>query len=333
MLFSDSGVKAVNKKRPVHAEHEFRTIGFPIRLNFYMTTHITAAPFFVATLGIACFAVMDAVMKGLAIELGAYNAMLWRTGCGVLIVTFLYLLKRPAWPPQATIRLHVWRGVVISATAFLFFWGLIYVPLAEAISLTFIAPLVALYLAAVLLGERVDGKAILASIIGLCGAVVVVAGKLSGEYDEDVGKGIGAILVSAILYAYNLILQRRQALIAKPVEVVFFQTIAIFVTYLLLAPLLAVPPPMTALPNLVFASILAIVSIMLVSWAYGRAEARLLIPVEYTAFVWAALLGWLIYAEEVTVLTLLGTALIVAGCLLALGQQSGAVNHVETTAL
>ena len=52
-----------------------------------MTTHITAAPFFVATLGIACFAVMDAVMKGLAIELGAYNAMLWRTGCGVLIVT------------------------------------------------------------------------------------------------------------------------------------------------------------------------------------------------------------------------------------------------------
>ena len=110
----------------------------------------------------------------------------------------------------------------------------------------------------------------MASIIGLCGAVVVVAGKLSGEYDEDVGKGIGAILVSAILYAYNLILQRRQALIAKPVEVVFFQTIAIFVTYLLLAPLLAVPPPMTALPNLVFASILAIVSIMLVSWAYGE---------------------------------------------------------------
>ncbi len=113
----------------------------------------------------------------------------------------------------------------------------------------------------------------------------------------------------------------------------FFQTIAIFLAYLLIAPLLAVPPPVSALPHLAFASMLSIVSMMLVSWAYARAEARLLIPVEYTAFVWAALLGWLFYAEEVTVLTLLGTALIVAGCLLAVGQQSGEVDHVETTAL
>ena len=73
--------------------------------------------------------------------------------------------------------------------AFLFFWGLAYVPLAEAIGLSFIAPLIALYLAAVLLGERIGDKAVLASVIGFGGALVIVGGRWSGEYGDDVGKG------------------------------------------------------------------------------------------------------------------------------------------------
>ncbi|MEH6586345.1 MAG: DMT family transporter [Halioglobus sp.] len=298
-----------------------------------MVNRLPAVPFLTATLGIALFAVMDVIMKGLAIELGTYNAMLWRTGCGILIAALLYLWKRPAWPQQAIIKLHIWRGLVISVTAFLFFWGLVYVPLAEAIGLSFIAPLLALYLAAVMLGETIGGKAIGASMIGLLGAVVVVAGKLTGDYDDNVGMGIGAILLSAVLYAYNLILQRRQALVADPVEIVFFQTATIFAAYACLAPLLAVPPPISALPQLSIAAALAIVSMMLLSWAYARAAARALIPIEYSAFIWAALLGWLVYAEEVTMITLLGTGLIVAGCLLAIGDDVEEVDHVETTAL
>jgi S-adenosylmethionine uptake transporter len=72
---------------------------------------------------------------------------------------------------------------------------------------------------------------------------------------------------------------------------------------------------------------------MLLSWAYARAEAKILIPVEYTAFIWAALFGWLIFAEDVTVWTLVGTVLIVSGCLVAARQQPDRVDHVETTAV
>ena len=71
----------------------------------------------------------------------------------------------------------------------------------------------------------------------------------------------------------------------------------------------------------------------MLSWAYARAEARVLIPVEYSAFIWAALLGWVMFAEAVTLATLVGTALIVVGCLVAARQQPERVEHVETTAL
>lgn len=292
-----------------------------------------AVPFSIAVFGIATFAGMDAVMKGLAIDMGAYNAMLWRTSIALCIALVLFLLKRNRWPPLAVLRFHIWRGVITSLMAFLFFWGLAYVPLAEAIGLSFIAPLIALYLAAVLLKETIGEKAILASVIGFAGALVIIGGRWSGEYSEEVGKGIVAILLSAVLYAYNLIMQRQQALIAGPVEIVFFQNATMFTVYLCVAPFQAVVPSAGQLPHLAAAAVLGTTSILLLSWAYARAQAKILIPVEYTAFIWAVLLGWWVFAETVSVATLCGTALIVIGCLVATREKPDHVDHVESTAV
>ena len=68
---------------------------------------------------------------------------------------------------------------------------------------------------------------------------------------------------------------------------------------------------------------------MLFAWVYRRAEAQVLIPVEYTAFPWAALMGWLFFAEQVTWPTLAGTALIVTGCFLAARRRPDRIEPVE----
>ena len=56
---------------------------------------------------------------------------------------------------------------------------------------------------------------------------------------------------------------------------------------------------------------------MLLGWAYARAEAQVLVPIEYSGFIWAALFGWLYFGERVTAPTVAGTVLIVAGCWMA----------------
>lgn len=287
----------------------------------------------VATLGIATFAGMDVFMKSLSIALGAYNAMLWRTCLALMIAATLFFLRRERWPAMTTLRVHVWRGLVVSLMAFLFFWGLAYVPLAESIALSFIAPLIALYLAAAILKETIGRRSVIASVVGFAGALVIIGGNLSGEYSDDMAHGMFAILLSAVLYAYNLILQRRQALMAGPIEIAFFQSGTVLLVYLCFAPWWAVLPPTAQIPQLGGAAILSIVSVLLLSWAYARAEAKVLISVEYTAFIWAALLGWWVFNESVTLITLMGTALIVAGCLVAIRQKPERVAHVETTAL
>jgi S-adenosylmethionine uptake transporter len=82
-------------------------------------------------------------------------------------------------------------------------------------------------------------------------------------------------------------------------------------------------------PALAGAALLAFVSLMLLSWAYARAEAQHLAPVEYTAFIWASLFGFLLFGEAVRPLTLIGAAMIVGACLIAAGRRPVPVADIE----
>src|SRR3546814_1390635 len=72
---------------------------------------------------------------------------------------------------------------------------------------------------ALLLKERIGRRAIGASLLGLVGVAVILSGRVRGDYDTDALLGAGAVLVSAVLFAWNLILQRQQAQLASPIEV------------------------------------------------------------------------------------------------------------------
>ena len=125
-------------------------------------SHDPLTAFFVGILGIALFSGMDAVMKGLVLAIGTFATMFWRNLVGVGLSGAIYLGRGAPWPSRSTLRLHISRGALSTVMGFLFFWGLARVPLAQAIALAFIAPLIALYLAAVMLHETIGGRTLAA---------------------------------------------------------------------------------------------------------------------------------------------------------------------------
>jgi S-adenosylmethionine uptake transporter len=274
------------------------------------------APIVLAVIAIALLSVMDGVMKGASLALGAYSAMLWRGVVGAPVTLAVWRAGNGAWPAASVLKVHLLRGVVTAGMAVLFFHSLTLLPLAQAIAISFFAPLIALYLAAVTLGERIEGKAIAASLIGLLGVAVICWPELEGGGGPGRVEGIAAVVASAFLYAWNLVLQRRQALIASPREISFFQTVTSLAALAGFAPFFARWPG-EALWLIAAASALSIASQLLLAWAYARAEAQVLVPMEYTAFGWAAAVGWLAFGEAVSATTLVGVALIVGGCLVA----------------
>ena len=292
--------------------------------------HPPAIAFIVGVVGIALFSGMDAVMKGLVLAIGAYTTMFWRNLAGIGLSGILYLPKRQAWPEWRTMKIHIARGVLSTAMGFLFFWGIGRVPLAQAIALAFIAPLIALYLAAVLLKETIGSRTIGGSVIAFGGVLVIFFGQARADLGREALIGSLAVLVSAALYALNIIIMRAQALVAEPLEITFFQSVIVTATLGIGAPLMGVvQPPIDQWPWILFAAVLAITSMLLLSWAYARAEASYLASTEYTAFLWAALFGWLVFAEPLSAFTLGGAMMIVAGCILAARKPADASPQLE----
>ncbi len=273
--------------------------------------------FAVACLGIAIFSSMDAVVKHLSLAIGTYNTLLWRSFAGIGFSAIPWAASRPARPSRAAMRLHVERGVVSAAMAMLFFWGLARTPMAQAIALTFIAPLIAQGLAVVMLGERMKRGALAGSALGFGGVLVILWGQAGAAMGPEAWLGAAAVMLSAVCYAYNIILMRKQAQIADPYEVAFFQCVIVAACLAIVIPWFAELPPLHHAPMILLAALLATVSLALLSWAYARAEASYLAPVEFTAFIWASLWGFVFFNEHVGLPTLLGAALIIAGCLIA----------------
>jgi S-adenosylmethionine uptake transporter len=266
--------------------------------------------------GVACFGLMDALLKGLSIAMGAYNAVLWRMLVSLPLSILIYAASRPSRPSPATLRLHVVRGLVNSASAVTFFWGLARMPLAEGIALSFVAPVIALYLAALLLGESVGRRAILGALLCSAGVLCIV-----WSQTEESGSGSlwGAIsiLVAAALYAYNLVLLRQQAQVAAPQEVAFFQNVVVAAVLALFAPFFGALPPSEQVAPLLLCGLLGVASNLIFAWSYRRAETQRLAPLEYTALIWAALFGYWMFGEAIGLATVVGSVLIIGGCAVA----------------
>ena len=283
-----------------------------------MRSALVFGPVFATIVGIGLFSAMDAVMKGAALAVGAYSAVLLRNLVGTLLMLPWWLWTGRRMPGPAAWRVHLKRSAVVAVMAVAFFFSLTRLPLAEAIALSFIAPLIALYLAALLLGETIERKAVVGALLSFAGVAAIIGSKLGQEAPSaDMAVGLAALLFSALLYAWNLVIQREQALIAGPGEVALFQSALVALVLSPAAPLLWRTPGGETVALIAVGAVLAVLALLCLTWAYARAEAQVLVPVEYTGFLWAALFGWIMFAEPLTAGLVGGALLIVAGCWIA----------------
>lgn len=286
--------------------------------------HRPILPFLAAIAGVAFLSLMDAFMKQASLASGVYTASLLRSLLAAVIVAPMWMASGIVWPSWPVMKLHLERGIVSALMALSFFFALTKLPIAEAIAISFVAPLVALYFARILLGETIGRGAIAASILGLAGTIVIVSGRLGrSDFDQGVALGIGSLLFSALLYAYNFVVIRRQSQVAGPLEVATFHAGVGGVLQAFAAPLFFVMPGTEEMSAIAIAAALTVGGSICIAWAYARAEAQALVPVEYTGFLWAALFGWMFFREEVTLTTIAGVVLIVIGCWIAAPKRKG----------
>ena len=257
---------------------------------------------------------MDALIKALSARYPVLQIAFLRFGFGLIGAALYAAWSRPGWPTREATVYNGMRAILIVVTATTFFFALARLPLADAIALSFISPVLTALFGVALLGERLDWRIAIALAGGFAGMLLIVGGKVGGAgLSGEVLIGVAAVVLSAIGYALNIVVLRHRATRDPLSQIVLFQNLG--PALLLALPVLWVWTALTLADTLMFALLgtLGVTAHTMLAHAFARIEAARLAPVGYVTLVWGVLFGFVFFAEWPGLATLAGAALIVLG--------------------
>ncbi len=209
---------------------------------------------------------------------------------------------------------HLAAGVALGLTIYCMAAAVAVMPVANAIVLFFVEPLILTLLGAALLGERLTARRVAAVLAGLVGTAIVLRPNLAA-YGWAAAWPIGAAVAFS---AYMLI---NRVMLRGPRSwrgVVSHQLWTVGIGGLLLAGVAALTAPQPRLPTtdqagwLLAMGALAAVSHLMIVAAVARIETGLAAPLQYLEIPSATLLGWAVFGDFPDALTWVGTTIIVA---------------------
>ena len=253
------------------------------------------------------FAVADTIAKFLTAELPIVQINWMRYL--IFAVMALLLSTRTSGHAFRVQRpwLQILRGCCVVSSSVLFIYGIREIPLAEAASIGFVAPLLITVLSIPLLGEVVGIRRWAAVFVGLIGVLVVMR------------PGTGAfqpaallIVASACCWSLGLILTRKMAGTERAATTLLWSATTGLVVLSILMPFNFKMPTPGQLGLALVQGILSSVGQWMVIQAHRTAPASTLAPIIYVQLIWSTIAGYVVFAAFPDRWTMLGAAIIIA---------------------
>jgi S-adenosylmethionine uptake transporter len=245
---------------------------------------------------------------------------------GLLIGVFFLLLFRGTSVLQTKQPiLQITRGFMAAGSALLFILAISYVPLADAVAVSFIAPFVVTVLGALLLRERVGIRRWAAVTIGFVGSMIVIRPGMDALHPA-----VMLVVVAAILFALRQIISRALADTDRTTTTIAYT--ALVGSFLLTLPLPFVwqsPSSTTEIVLLTSIAIMAAGAEILVIKALEVAQAVVVAPMQYTLILWGTAYGYFVFGQFPDMWTWIGAIVIIASGLYTLQRDAKASRTKE----
>lgn len=269
------------------------------------------------TLAVMLFAVADVITKHLTMLYAVPLVVFLRylVNLGLLVVALAPQHGRALWKTQRS-GLVLLRSGCLAAASLTMGIALRYMPVGETVAIIYIAPILVMIAASLLLGEKVSLAGWLGAALGFAGVLMIMR---PGAGLDPVGVGFALFnaVVGAAYHLLSRVLARTETTVAMLCNTALVGTV-VFGAMLLWTGLGTLPVGIDLLYLLILGA-LATVGHFLFTAAYREAPASLLAPVNYMHLVWAGILGWFVFNHAPDLISMSGMALVaVAGVAVAL---------------
>ena len=258
-----------------------------------------------------CFVLLNTLSRYLTAQLPPLQSQFLRYLCGVLVLLPLVWRSGYAgWKPR-DMRGQFLRGLVHTLGLGLWFVALPRISLSEMTAIGFTTPIFIMLGAWLVLREPMRWERWLAAVLGFGGVIVVVGPGLTG------GGGIWSLvmLLSAPVFAASFLISKALTRYESPGVIVFWQSISVTVLSLPLAVLNWQAPTLVQWLGYLLCGVLGSGAHYLLTRSYAVADISATQSLKFLDLVWAALLGWLVFAEVPTSHSLIGGGIIAGATL------------------
>jgi drug/metabolite transporter (DMT)-like permease len=267
------------------------------------------------------FAAMSALVRQLGDVAPVGQMMFFRSAFAILPVVVIYALRGELSSAVRTSRPlgQLGRGLLSVGGMFTNFSALTRLPLADATAISFASPLITVALAAVILKERVRIYRWSAVLVGFAGVIVMLIPHFDVGHYAVAGAATAAATVgslfamtSAFCNAGTVIQTRRLTQSETTSSIVFYFSLVCAIAGALTLPFAWYSPTGPELTKLIALGVLGGVAHIFLTESYRHATASVVAPFDYSAMLWALLLGYWVFGELPSALVYVG-ATIVAG--------------------
>ena len=268
-------------------------------------------------LGVGIFAIMDALVKWLGETYPTIQLVFFRSLFAFLPLSIVLIPAGIRSLKTTQLRGHMLRSIIGLSSMFCFFYSYSRMQLADAIAIGFAAPLFVTALSVPMLREAVGIRRWSAVIIGFIGTLIM-ASPTSGVFAP-----ITIIcLVGTFFYAVAMMMIRLLSRTENPATIVFYFTLTCTLVSGAMLPFVWITPPFTHLCLLMAVGILGGSAQLAITHAFRAAPPSVIAPFDYTAMIYATIIGWMVWGELPKSQIWVGAVIVVASGLYILFRET-----------
>ena len=271
-------------------------------------------------LGVGLFAINDALGKWLVKDYGVGQLMMLRSiGAVIVLAPMIPSLRVNVIDPRQA-RLQALRILVAAIDTFSFYYATRFMPLADVMTFYMATPLIVTALSAPLLGEKVERFRWIAVLVGFVG--VVIALRPSPQMVSWIAP---LALFGAVMFALSQTITRELRGVHW-LPLVLWQFVGSGLIGAATVPFAWTTPTAFDLGLMALVGVVSMFCFIFIIRALALARAAVLAPLQYSAILWAAILGWMVWRDAPTLPIIIGNAIIIGSGLFvaARGKMVGA---------
>ena len=268
---------------------------------------------------LACFllSIVVALVRHLNQNFHIFFIVMMRNLFGLIFLLPQFIKNRGTIFQTKNIYLHVFRGGNGTISMFFWFYAINSLPLSEAVSLSFLTPIVTTIASMIFLKEKVSKNIFMASFISFIGVIIILRPGFH-KFDE----GYIFSFCSIIFWTISNLIVKVMTKTDEPQTIVAHMTFFMFIFSMPFALPYLAPLNFTAFIEFFILGIISNISYKLIAEAYSKNELSILQPFDFSRLIFTSFVAYFIFDEKLDIWVFVGSLIILFGLILIVKKKS-----------